>query len=262
MNKFLAAAHDPESLLARRARLKSESVDAARASEPRQEPTSGGAEPVLDADMLDLVTRFEQNFAELAPPRDEPQNGPLSDDLFPEFPDQPFDNAPVRNRPRALELARFEPQASREATRMAANARQTQLDDQVDIDEAFSILKEAETQGAAKAGQAADDARAASEMRAAAAERALPPTDVEPQARPEHRSSRAQPTPEVARTDWASRSHKPRSIAVAAGVLVLAVGLTIGYVAGRAPAGKSHSVIQTTEKGGMVLRLDPNLRQR
>jgi hypothetical protein len=262
MTKFLAAAHDPESLLARRARLKSESAEAARVPETRQEPTSGAAEPVLDADMLDLVTRFEQNFAELAPPRDEPQNGMLSDDLFPEFPEQPFDNAPVRSRPRALELARFEPQASGEASRMAANARQTQLDDQVDIEEAFSILKEAETQGATKAKQTADDARAASEVRAAAAERALPPTDVEPQARQDYRHSRAQPTPEVARTDWASRSHKPRSIALVAGVVVLAVGLTIGYVAGRAPVGKSHAVIQTTEKGGMVLRLDSNLRTR
>jgi hypothetical protein len=262
MTKFLAAANDPESLLARRARLNPETLDHARPAETRQEPkATPNDEPALDADMLDFVTRFEQNFAELAPTREEPQNGPLADDLFPEFPDQPFDTPPQRNRPRALELARFEPQPTRVAV-APDDARPVLTNDQLDIDEAFSILKAAEVQGAAKAQQAEDEQRVASAERAASAERELPAPDVALQMRNEPRTAWPQPAGGIERKDWASRSHKPRSIAVAGGVLVLALGLTAGYVAGRVPHGKSHAVIQTTAQGGTVLRLDTNLTKR
>src|SRR4051812_2929321 len=107
MTKFLAAAHDPDSLSARRARLNSESTDGARA-DSREEPKKKAADPALDADMLDFVNRFEENFSALAPARDEPQIGDLSDDLFPPFPDESFEIPPARSRPRTLELARFE----------------------------------------------------------------------------------------------------------------------------------------------------------
>jgi hypothetical protein len=257
MTKFLAAAHDPDSLLARRARQKSDGdTEAPRTAEPRQEPKGGAADAAIDADMLDLIAKFEQNYAELAPPREEPPLSPLSDDLFPEFP-EPFDSSPApRNRTRTLELARFEPQGSREAPLIQtarAELRPAIVDEQAEIDEAFSILKAAEAKGAAKAQRAADDAQAL------AAERAVPPSDVHPEFRP---APKAESRPETERVDWAARSHRPRTIALAAGVLVLALGLTMGFIAGRAPHGKPQVTIQTTQQGGTLLRLDRELRKR
>ena len=258
MTKFLAAAHDPDSLLARRARQKRDGDDdaAPHVADPRQEPKPPSADPAADADMLDLINKFEQNYAELAPVREEPQSGALTDDLFPEFP-EPFESSPPppRNRARTLELARFEPQGAREAPRAQAARAEVPpavVDEQVEIDEAFSILKAAEAKGAEKAQRAADDAQAL------AAERQLARSDVQPEFRPERAES---PAP-TERVDWAARSHRPRTIAVVAGVLVLALGLTVGFIAGRTPHGKPQATIQTTEQGGTQLRLDRELRKR
>lgn len=264
MTKYLAAAHDPDSLLARRARQKPDGDKGApRLADPRPEPMAGAANAAVDADMLDLITKFEQNYAELAPARDEPQLGGLSEDLFPEFPD-PFDSSsPPRNRTRTLELARFEPQRSpdtspqrtREATSPQASrseVRPAVVDEQAEIDEAFAILQAAEVKGAAKAQRAADVAQAL------AAERRLPGSDAEPKSHPERADSHA----ETERVDWAHRSHRPRTLALAGGVMVLALGLTAGFIAGRAPHGKPQVTIQVTEQGGTLLRLDRELRKR
>ena len=261
MTKFLAAAHDPDSLLARRARQKSDGDnEAPRIDVPQRESNAGAATPPIDsgadADMLDLITKFEQNYAQLAPAREEPQSGGLTDDLFPQFP-EPFDSSPPpRSRTRTLELAKFEPQGSRDVPRAQtprAEMRPAVVDEQAEIDEAFSILKAAEAKGAAKVQRAADDAQAL------AAERHLPPADVGPELRPEHKTASHA---ETERVDWAARSHRPRTIALAGGVLVLALGLTVGFIAGRTPHGKPQVTIQTTEQGGTLLRLDRELRKR
>jgi len=207
-----------------------------------EEPSSGRSEPAVDSDMLDLVARFEKNFAELAPAREDVRITALEENLFPEFSEQPSQAPPRRGRPGALEPAKFDPRTPRPAS-----------DDQFDIDEAFSILEAAETEGAAKAR---DNER---EARTGAAERPLPDSDVEPQLRGHSGQSAVAPFAEIARKHWASWSHRPRAIAIIGGVLVFALGLTGGYIAGRAPWGKSPAFIEVTQQGGTVLRLDTNL---
>ena len=259
MTKFLAAAYAPDPLLVRRGRQEHDRHDPdhepVRPDAGKRDVKPDGAAAGLDLDMLDLITRFEQNYAELAPAREEPQLGSVDDDLFPAFP-EPFEDSPPRTRTRTLELARFEPQGSRAAP--AAHPQRVESwaaagDEQAEIDEAFSILKAAEAKGAAKAQRAADDAQAL------AAERHVPAADVARELKPERNT---ESIAEVERTDWAARSHRPRTIALAGGVLVLALGLTAGFIAGRAPHGKPQATIQTTEQGGTLLRLDPVLRKR
>ena len=55
-------------LPARRARPRPETHEEPRLSGARDEPRSAPAEPTRDAEMLDIVHRFETVYAELAPP--------------------------------------------------------------------------------------------------------------------------------------------------------------------------------------------------
>jgi hypothetical protein len=259
MSKFPAAANDPESV-AWRTRRNADGFQKG-AAEPSSTPKPASAAPAFDADMLDFVNKFEQAYADVAPV-DDLQREPAEDDLFPEFPD-PFDTQPARGRvaggPRTLELARREPTIAREWTPPVRLSVEPPLEaaTQVDIDEAFSILRAAEAKGAASAQRAADDAQAMAEERAARASSA-PQARAKPQEKLQHAPVPLAP----ATANWTTKVHRPHTIAVAAGVVALIVGITAGYVAGRTPDSRPQAKIATSQQGGTQLRFDYDLRKR
>ena len=202
---------------------------------------SAASAPELDPEMLDLVQRFERGYAELAP-ADEAPRSPVTDELFPEFPD--IFEEPAAARPAASESRRVVPMPRRDAEPASAAPawpRETRADaaGEVDLDEAMAILRAAEQKSRA-AATPGEDEEAAPEAR-----------------QPRASSPRAEPAPAV---QWATRSHATRTIAMAAAVAALAIGVAAGYVLGRGPSVKAPSApIESSSNGGTQLRLERNL---
>jgi hypothetical protein len=272
MSKLFAPAPDPDALITRRARRRPEGLLAAWKpeawDEPRNEPKPNPADSVsMDADMLDFVKKFEESYAGLAPASEEPrpQRGAFGDDLFPEFP-EPFDVEPARTRTTHSPPApRREPELLRSPKTIAAVTaqldRRLEDDGDVDIDEAFSILRAAEGKGASAAQRAASGSAARiDEQKPPALDSAFEKRR-EPRAEPIAREPAAEPSP--AGMDWTTKSRRPHSMAVAGGVVALIVGIGVGYVVGRGPNyAASGGRIDASQQVSPQLRLDYDLRKR
>jgi hypothetical protein len=220
---------------------------------------TGAAMPGLDAEMLDLVQRFERGFAELAPQAEEPASRTsASDDLFPEFPDVFGEAAPSRA---ATESARVVPMPRREPEPAATAAppppwQRDTLGDvaaDVDLDEAMAILRASEQRSGKARTLAEDDAADIPAARAAEPVESRRARVEAPQA------GRAPREPERggAATARASKSRVVRRSALTAGIAALAVGIAAGYFIGRTPSAKAPSAhIETSVGGGTQLRLE------
>jgi hypothetical protein len=214
-----------------------------------------------DPEIRELVERFEAAFADLGPSVEEARQSPAAEaDLFPDFSQDIFEETPAAASV-AAESARVFPMPRRDsepASRPApkpAPAGTPAPPEEVTLDEALSILRASENRGAGAAQGPAPSFEA--RARAEAGERPRQPRPgVRLDAEEEPESRRAAP-------DWTTKSHKARSIALAATAAALVVGIAVGYFYGRNPAAQSPSTaIGASQHGGTMLRLDPELHPR
>lgn len=229
-----------------------------------------GPDAALDPEVLERVQRFERCFAELAPTEEEEPAAPVrhADDLFPEFPDDIFEDRP-QPRAAATESARVVPMPRRDHDPAAASAspaaawpREAARDattGDVELDEAMAILRSAEKRRRPVPEPGVDPEDKA-DTSALDVER-LQVREPAPRQRPPE--SRTLPLEtRVPSGSWTSRSHVVRTVAVAAAVVALAVGVAAGYVLGRTPSGSASGHIETSAGGGTHLKLERNLPQR
>jgi hypothetical protein len=226
----------------------------------------------LDPEWLELVQRFEQSYAELAPIAEEPQRAAArSDELFPEFPEFPefrdvfAEAAPPRPAPaesaRVLPMPRREPEAHKPEAQTAfsaapAHAPKTTLEGgDIDLDEAMAILRAAENRHRLASGPGVNDN-----------EESVAPGPLAGRAatRPVGESSlRSAVGAAAPARDWTTRSHTARTIATAAAAAALGVGVAAGYFLGRSPASAPpKAVIQSSQNGGTQLKLERDLLKR
>lgn len=213
--------------------------------------------------MLDFVRAFEEKYAELAPSSEELQyDVDPDDDLFPEFPESfaelPAGRTLSGGATRVLPLPRREPElAPPQDKRVRQPEVPSESDSARDLDEAMSLLRSGETRRAAAA--ASDRERHTRESaQPVQTTRHQPERDEAAVAGTTPSPGLGVPSPSL---DWATRSHKLRSIAVVSAVLALIIGVVGGYVVGRSPEQKaSRATIEATQQGGMKLRADSQLR--
>lgn len=251
---------------ARRARRRPESREEPWLAGPGDEVQNASPEQALDAEMLGVVQKFETAYAELAPPvEDEPCDSAPADDLFIEFPDElrkpatgvrAVSDAPKPRMPftRGGEPAPHEPEP-----------RQTRTDqnDQLNVDEAFSILRAAEAKGKAAAERAErEPARAVD-----AEERA--PLHMREDVTPPHGASSApelpvyETAPTAPRSEGSTQSQTMWPSILIAALLALAIGTAVGYVMSRNPdTAASGATVQVTGQGATQLLVDYDLRTR
>jgi hypothetical protein len=220
-----------------------------------------------DAEILELVERFETAFAELASDADEVQPPGTEPDLFPDFSQDIFQEAPESpslggESARVFAMPRRDSEPLSKHPPKPARAPATAADpaDEVSLDEALSILHASENRSAGAApARYEDPARPEPQarLREDAHERQLqraPAASSEVEYRPEAADAAA---------DWATRSHKVRSIAFAAAVAALFIGIVVGYLYGRNPPPHALSAgVGTSQQGGTQLRLDRELHKR
>jgi hypothetical protein len=226
-----------------------------------REPTGDRQEPALDAEMQEVVQRFEQAYAGFPPDAEEapPQRPAAAAEPFPEFADVFQDAPPLRatapDSARVVAMPRREPEAAAPSAPPPRARERAEMDDSaIDLDEAMAILRAPELRSA-PAPQTGIDAEAA---------KVLASNDAAPRTAPRSTSRRIESeAPTTASSNWARRSHAVRTIAVGAALVALAVGAAGGYLLGRGPLAKSPSAqIDATKQGGTQLRLERNLPQR
>jgi hypothetical protein len=222
------------------------------------------AAPALDAEMLDLVRRFEKGYAELAPAAEEPPRRDVpAEELFPEFPDV-FEELTARSV--ASESARVVPMPRRESEAASqppapvpAWQREAAADKggDVDLDEAMAILRASE-QSSRRAPQPQGEHTPVTPRVSAAPPRARFAEQRENPTADAGRRPRAEGPSAV--TDRVTRSQIAWTAATAAAVASLAVGVAAGYFIGRSPSAKPPSApIESSTQGGTQLRLERNL---
>ena len=218
----------------------------------RREPTGSrddASADSIDAETRDVIEKFEALYAQVEPAASEPAAHSADGDLRIEFPEDL--DLPVEPRMRAPSVA----PAVRKTTAAAAAAPRPVGDD-LGIDEAFALLRAAESRGRAAADRNAaepdDDSRAPSlpncESSTPTAKARVVSTAYEP----------SQP-----RVDWAVRAKAawPRALGAAAVALIAGVGL--GYLAGHGPATRStYAKIEISPHGGAQLRFDYELDRK
>ena len=219
----------------------------------------------LDRDMLELVERFEQSYAELAPSAEEAQRASASAELFPEFPDVFEEPAPARHAApesaRVLTMPRRDPEPPSAqaapftaASQQPRHARTAEVAD-VDLDEAMAILRAAENRTRPAPAPGVDEEEAPAP---GAARRAFEPMQNAGDATPAVANDATAPA-----ADWTTRSHRTHTIAAAAAVVALVVGLGGGYLLGHSPASEPQkSRIGISHAGGTQLKLERELTQR
>ena len=220
----------------------------------------------LDDEMREVVLKFEEIYAELAPTiEDESQPERLRHDVF-DLPDDigkalqdPPPPDPVPLRPR---MRREPGLASRPAMAGSPPASSAAKEETFDIDEALSILRAAEMKGRVEAREAKDKdddtvQPFAMPVTRKVSERSEPVLAAAP-------TSRAVEADQVRPADeWSAKSSNFWSIALIAASIALIVGTGVGYMMGRgqealAPVAK----IKTLPDGGAKLRPDYDLRSR
>lgn len=227
------------------------------------------AQPASDpeAEIRELVDRFESAFADLGTSTgaEDVQRHPEAEaDLFPDFSQDIFEEvvaAPsvAAESARVFAMPRRDSEAPKAGAKPApAPATGPDHRDEVSLDEAFSILRASENRSAgAPAADTAAPAVAQPRPQPNSGERARVR---EPRAQLE---AELEAEPDSGTAEWTTRSHKVRSIAIAATAAALVIGIAVGYLYGRTPAAQTPSTaIGTSQQGGTLLRLDPELHKR
>lgn len=231
----------------------------------------GGREPqtinsvngaALEPDMREVVEKFEELFAELAPPPEEDRQV-TPDDLFRDL--TLGDSRPGAGiaQPRAP-AARSGLDHPAKPAAAEAPAADTGRAARLPIDEAVALLRAAEARGKAASERAAREARddGESEMPRVplAGAGALPVVaqrrDIELAKVP-----RAPVRPAVP-DEWSAKSATFWMILLIVSSVALAVGTGVGYLMGRDQSAPAASKIQTSPEGGARLRADHELRKR
>jgi hypothetical protein len=225
--------------------------------EPVRSRETETSEP-LDAETLDLIQKFEGIYAELASPAAAPpEDAAQLDDFRIELPDD-FQKTVQRGcqepRMNARTAHSVQPVDLTGPPVAAANDRASE-DEKLGIDQAFALLRAAESKGRAAADR---DALGEDEAETAAAPResltALKSTS----------DARVMPfEPDAARADWAARARVVWPKMLCAAAIALIVGLGLGYVAGHGPkTAPTHTKIEVSPQGGAQLRFDYELDKR
>jgi hypothetical protein len=260
MSKLFASAQPPESWLTRRARPRPDAPHAVRAAEPPEAPAQrASSAPALDADMLNFVQKFEETYAQIAPSTDETLQRADAGDLFPEFPDifEELTDKQAADAPTvASERVELQPLWSPDTIPAPRRERRPEVEDEIDLDEALSILRAPQVERAeAELRQARDTGRRDEEHTEQATSRYSDTRDPQVARAPQAASLEAP-------TDWSTRSHRPHSIAIAAAVLALVVGISVGYLAGHTPGtSKYTAAVGAGQPSAAKLRLDYDLHK-
>lgn len=226
------------------------------------------ADKLPDAEMREVVRKFEEMYAGLAPEEEgAAEKAARSNDIFPYFPDElSWGQKPAPDRaPTPHAVSRVEPRLARKLTADASltgSKTSAELKDSLDIDEAISILRAAEASGKAAAERAAREAQDEDD-----AEDPASLVDMAPRAKLKS-STEPHLTPGTAQTtvtadaDWSTRSRSVWSTGLIATSIALVVGTGVGYLMGRGNESASIEKIQSSPEGGARLRPDYNLRKR
>lgn len=222
-----------------------------------------------DAEMREVVLKFEELYAELAPQAEE-EKPARADDPFLDFPGEPPPaQAPAVERPlKARETPRVDPVLARKPVVEAAGAASKKSvgpGERLDIEEAISVLRAAEASGKAAAERAAREARDEADPEA-------------PQPQPQPLANSAAPVPAtraparaparrvaktaVAQADSPAQSGTFWSLLLIAASLALIIGTGVGYLMGRGDDAIAVAKIQSSPEGGARLRPDYELRKR
>ena len=211
----------------------------------------------LDPETQEVVETFEALYAELSSSASDAAPAPaapadLDDDLQIDLPDfgsaAPASHAAGAGAFRAArQLVQSTPAPIR--SQSAAGEVETALD----IDDAFAVLRAAESQGRARVDRDAVDARQAENATRAQ--------------RPEARSTRSENPPYpyelTASADWTGRARALWPKVAGAATIALIVGTGVGYMVGRTPAAVSvEARIPMTPQGGAQLQFDYELGQK
>ena len=224
----------------------------ARREEPRIAPPPSQG----DAEVQELVQKFENRYAELAPQPDEPAPQPSPfDDLFDDVPDemgaQPRQGTRTRPTPRAVKLETSAPPAVQPASAQA-DAR----NDDLSLDDALALLRAGERKAATSdttrntLDPDEDDDRSIAPKRTAVA--------------PRSRDVEVKPLEAPAPTQGRSRRHRRMLARICAvGAIALALGAGIGYIAAqKRDVARAAAEAQTSAQGTAGLRIDYSLRKR
>lgn len=277
MFNFITPTKDNDPFPARRARRRPRTAPEPRTGGPRDEPTLAPGAQSLDDEMLDVVQKFEKAYAELAPASREQQddNTEPDDDFFaglrddlekePAIAKVPAARGASSTAARGTPSSRREPELKRELVAVGAGTHprpETGIEE-LDIDEAITILREAETKGRAdgpsrqpQGGRTIDVGDRAPMPFGGDAARALRVDDRAPTL---HAAPALPREPEL---NWMAKSRRLSAALVAASVALI-VGVAVGYVVGRSPDSIAlRAKVPMTEQGGAQLRYDYDLRKR
>jgi len=230
----------------------------------RREPVSSrarGPSQAPDAETLEVVQKFEALYAELAAAT--PPTRPLAEDLTAGDLQFAFPDGDLRQRePAASGVPAHEGDAGRRADAAAqpaaapAIAGPAEKNQALEIDEAFSILRAAESQGRAAERHAVDEAVASAPVTERGSLRPLRWPD-------DHRRAPTARGAAPAGADWSGRARDLWPRVVGAAVIALIVGTGVGYIAGKGtPPGGTQAKIPVTPQGGAQLQFDYELEKR
>lgn len=228
------------------------------------------AEQVQDAELREVVLKFEELYAELAPPV-EKENPARSGDIFKDFPSEwssAHESAPGL-APMKREGLPVDPVLSRKSPADAIESgpkKSSTPVENLDIVEAMSMLRAAEASGkAAAADRAAREAQVDADLA-----KPLPSVMAVPAVQGT-RVALATPVPRVvepaaAQEDQPTRSGTSWSVVLVASSLTLLVGAGVGYLVSRDHdpmlVSTPVSKIETSAEGGAILRPDYELSRR
>ncbi len=205
--------------------------------------------------MADLVQKFEATYAKSASATNEaPRRSVSGDDLLPEFeavfPER-ADKHSADTLPAAATARRArEPLWGPETIPARRPVARPKIEEEIDLDEAISILRAPELE---RARSEESTTHAANALAGEHATEAQPRT---PAKAPQAQQARGG-------MNWSTKSHRPHSIAIAAAVLALIIGVVVGYVAGHHPgAVKTAAGSDATQTIKSKLRLDYDLQKR
>src|SRR5687767_2395303 len=143
----------------------------ARRPHAGREPAGEREQPALDAEMQEVVQRFEQAYADFAPDAEETSAHRLAAaEPFPEFADVFQDASPARatatDSARVVAMPRREPEAAPASAPPPPRPRERTdaSDGEIDLDEAMTILRASESR--ANRGPQADPNAQAAKVRA------------------------------------------------------------------------------------------------
>lgn len=223
----------------------------------RREPGAARESEIhsLDPETQKVVETFEALYAELsyAAATPAPATDP-DDDLQIDLPDEAKPTAPA---PRAVE-ARAPPQSARQLLQSTAAPARAQsgvgeVDNALNIDDAFAMLRAAESKG-----------RASVERDAVCAEEAENSTRGLTSAQPRTPKGKSQyPYDVTTPPDWTGKARALWSKVAGAAAIALMVGTGMGYMAGRTPEPvASQTKIPVTPQGAARLQIDYELGQK